>query len=240
MARKGQVLSAEERQQDSEALKKKWKDPEFRKRMCEARIGHPVSEETKAKMSEIAKKDGRGIYPRTEEHKKHISEAISGENHPLFGKPVSKETKKKIREARAKQAPLSQESRNRIGEATKRHWQDPEYRAGVIKATLKASQVRPNKAEQFLIDFFQANSLPFKYVGDGEFILGGKCPDFLNTDGQKSLIELFGRYWHPESDVAIRINHFAAYGFSTLIIWEDELANTNRLLKKVKHFTRRT
>lgn len=38
----------------------------------------------------------KGIYKKTEEHKRKISESISGTNHPNYGKHLSEETKKKI------------------------------------------------------------------------------------------------------------------------------------------------
>ena len=41
---------------------------------------------------------GRSSYKRTEEHKKKISEALSGEKNPNFGKHLSEEHKNKIRE----------------------------------------------------------------------------------------------------------------------------------------------
>lgn len=108
-----------------------------------------------------------------------------------------------------------------------------------IRAAMKAMNIKPNKPEQRLIALIETNRLPFKYVGDGEFILGGKCPDFLNTNGKKQLIELFGTYWHPIFNVAERAEHFRSYGFNTLVIWEDELGDEAKVLKKIKQFTRR-
>jgi len=97
-------------------------------------------------------------------------------------------------------------------------------------------KLKPNQSEQFLIDLFKEHNLPFKYVGDGQVALGGKYPDFINTDGKKQLIEFFGIYWHPLFDIAKRTEHFRQYGFSLLVIWEDELDNPKRLLMKVKKF----
>ena len=41
---------------------------------------------------------GNGHYERTEEHKRKISESMSGKNNPMFGKHFSEEHRKKIRE----------------------------------------------------------------------------------------------------------------------------------------------
>lgn len=97
---------------------------------------------------------------------------------------------------------------------------------------------KPNKAEQKAVDIIQQAGLPFKYVGNGEFVLGGKCPDFLNINGKKQVIELFGAHWHPIFDVALRTEHFRQYGFETLVIWEDELKDPKRLTHKIKVFSR--
>jgi len=80
--------------------------------------------------------------------------------------------------------------------------------------------------------------LPFKYVGDGKVWLGKCNPDFINYNGKKQVIEVFGVYWHPIFDVAQRMEAFRQYGFNTLIIWQDELVNERLVLKKLKKFAR--
>lgn len=136
-------------------------------------------------------------------------------------------------------APCSEETKQKIGMANsanmKIKWQEDSY----VAMQMKARNCSPNKPEQKLIAIIEAERLPFKYVGGGEFILGGKCPDFLNIDGKKQLIELFGTYWHGILDIGNRIEYFRQYGFSTLIIWEDEVKNEIRIIKKIKGFLRR-
>lgn len=116
----------------------------------------------------------------------------------------------------------------------------------------KADYVCPNKLEIFLNELLQ-NLFPdeYKFVGNGEFILAGRCPDFVNINGQKKIIELFGHYWHGEEfrsqyqndflsneqHEQQRINHFAKYGYQTLIIWEYELKNENMILNRIKEFS---
>ena len=93
--------------------------------------------------------------------------------------------------------------------------------------------------EQKLIGLIQENNLPFKYVGNWQFVLGGKCPDFLNINGRKQLIELFGNYWHTlkaRETVEQRIDHFRQFGFDTLIIWQDELANESEVASRIRTF----
>ena len=98
--------------------------------------------------------------------------------------------------------------------------------------------IYPNKPEQRLIDILNHNQLPFEYVGDGEVWLGNHNPDFINVNGWKQVIELFGTYWHPVFDVAKYIEYYKQYGYMCLPIWEDELLNPDKVIKKVKKFCR--
>lgn len=93
-----------------------------------------------------------------------------------------------------------------------------------LKKMLKAVCAAPNKKEQYLYWILQ-EIFPneYKFVGDGSVIIGGYCPDFINTNGQKKLIEHFGDYWHKGDDEGNRIFQFKLFGFDTLIIWEHEL-----------------
>lgn len=70
--------------------------------------------------------------------------------------------------------------------------------------------------------------------------LGGKVPDFVNVNGQKKIIELFGDYWHEPEEEQERIDLFAKYGYQTLVIWDYELKDVNKLKEKILEFhTRR-
>jgi very-short-patch-repair endonuclease/DNA-directed RNA polymerase subunit RPC12/RpoP len=77
----------------------------------------------------------------------------------------------------------------------------------------------------------------WKYVGLGDVIIGGKCPDFVNINGKKQIIEVFGRYWHKPEDVDKRINTFTKYGYATLIFWEDEI-NIQSVTDKIKELSK--
>ena len=48
------------------------------------------------------------------------------------------------------------------------------------------------------------------------------APDFLSTNGQRKVIEVFGDYWHKGEDPQGRIDAFAKLGFKCLVIWEHE------------------
>lgn len=125
--------------------------------------------------------------------------------------------------------------RPEIRELVKKMRNSPEF----ISAMWEGFARRPNKPEQHLIDLMETNNLPYKYVGDGQFILGGKCPDFINVNGKKQVIELFGSYWHDIFDIAEKNDHYRQYGFDTLVIWQDELADEEATVKKIKTFARK-
>lgn len=113
-------------------------------------------------------------------------------------------------------------------------WQDPEY----VSKQMKARSIRPNKGEIFLDKLLQKlYPNEYKYVGDGQFILAGKCPDFINVNGQKKIIELFGEHVHKPKEEQERIDLFAKYGYQTLVIWYRELANIEAVEKKLFEFT---
>ena len=117
---------------------------------------------------------------------------------------------------------------------------DPDF----IKKKMKALIEKPNKLEKKMISIIERHNLPYKYVGNGDFILGRRCPDFLNCDGKKQVIEIFGRYWHDTSlnpNVRLSrtydktIEHYKKYGFGCLILWEDDLKKLSEqeIVKKI-------
>lgn len=115
----------------------------------------------------------------------------------------------------------------------KEKWQDPEY----VKKQMKARGVKPNNVEKKLDKILQ-KLIPneYKYVGAGEVIIAGKCPDFINANGQKKIIELYGDWWHRNDDPQDRVDLFAQYGYKTLVVWEKELKNIEKLKKGIMEF----
>ena len=101
---------------------------------------------------------------------------------------------------------------------------------------MKARNVKRKKAEKKLEE--QLNTiLPKRYtfVGNGEFVLRKRCPDFLNSK-KKKLIELYGNYWHRNDNPQDKIDYFRRYGYDTLVIWEDELKNVDVMNEKILAF----
>jgi hypothetical protein len=103
-----------------------------------------------------------------------------------------------------------------------------------------ARNLKPNNVEMELQKIL--NKLfpkEYKYVGDFQFWIDGKNPDFINIDSKNKLIELFGDYWHKGENPKNRINHFKKSGYDTLVIWEKELKDFNSLNKKLIAFHNR-
>jgi len=240
--------------------------PETRLRMSISHIGKTsgnkgkkMSKESRLKISKARK--GKKL---SEEHKQKISLAHIGSLGTMLGRKHTKETLQKMSRASKCnwQNPIKREKhrlaltglkrteafRNHISKVTKKLWQDPIYRKKHIEAMLLGLEILPTKPERRLRNGLN-KMFPseYKYVGDGKVWIGGKCPDFINVNGQKKIIEMFGDYWHSkkrtgrtkEQEESQRIKHFAKYGFRTLIVWQRELQNIKQLKKKLMEFQKK-
>ena len=98
-------------------------------------------------------------------------------------------------------------------------------------------KMKPNRAETLLLSLLN-DIAPneWKYSGDGQIWIGRFNPDFINTNGKKQLVELFGDYWHSLKQSEQRIDYFKQWGYHTLVIWESELKDTN-IAKRIRDFT---
>jgi len=113
------------------------------------------------------------------------------------------------------------------------------------KPRKKSVYASPNKDEIKLNKIIQELKLPYKYVGDGKVWVEGKNPDFINTNGQKKIIELFGEPWHGKRDwVNVDYNRteqgrkeiFSKYGYDTLVIWCRELRDIETVKQRILEF----
>lgn len=143
-------------------------------------------------------------------------------------------------------------SKSRIN--TTRNFCCPSCSSAVVKPSTKtlrkillACNMKPNKVELFLDALIQ-KQLPNKYRFNGDFsqgvMLASLIPDFINVNGEKKVIELFGDYWHDPNkrDVSWKRQEFgrkaifSQLGYKTLIIWEHELKDTDILSERIKEF----
>lgn len=148
------------------------------------------------------------------------------DKHILLGPPRhSQETKLKMSEARKKNWAEgkydSPEYRLKLSEFQKKQHADPEYRRKIM------SSRRPTDVEQKLIDIIAKHNLPYKYTGDGSFLIGNLNPDFINTNSEKVAIDIFGDYWHMPEEVEERRSIFTEYGWDLIILWGHDLKKEN-------------
>jgi very-short-patch-repair endonuclease len=151
--------------------------------------------------------------------------------------------------------------KRRIGRATTELWKDLEYRKKQKLAretpeyqqrmsesgreTILKKRPKPNNSERALKKLLDKN-FPgeFRLNVKGQVTVGGKIPDFVNVNGKKALVELFGVHWHSvipkqtrEEAERVRKNCFRKWGFKTLVVWDDVLReNPEIVLKRLKSF----
>jgi len=117
---------------------------------------------------------------------------------------------------------------------------NPEFTSKRLKALCR----KPTKPERQLIEIIQEYNLPYKYVGNGAFIIEGFNPDFINTNGKKNIIEVFGRVWHDtlvtdwKRTELGKIMVYNSYGYKTLVIWDDQLEDKEEIAKRIINFNK--
>lgn len=86
---------------------------------------------------------------------------------------------------------------------------------------------------QAIVDKYQ---LPYKFVGNGEFLIERKNPDFININGEKKAIEVYARrYKESLRNLSIekwkreRQAIFSKYGWEIIFFNEVELNESNVL-----------
>jgi len=112
-------------------------------------------------------------------------------------------------------------------------WSQKEFKEKRIHAILKGLFKRPTNLEKDAIKFFSKYNLPYKYVGDGSLIIGGKNPDFVNINGEKKLVEIGNVFHHKGDYIEKRKEHFAKYGWQTYILIGDKF-NEEKMLNELE------
>ena len=123
----------------------------------------------------------------------------------------------------------------------KKLWQGKNYREKSLKASMLGRQIKPNKPEKLLNNLLNQVLLnEYHFVGNGQVILHGFNPDFINCNGQKKIIELYGDYWHNKpSNIERDKRRLVSYkklGYQTLIVWQHELKDLEKITSKIMEF----
>jgi very-short-patch-repair endonuclease len=231
-------MSEETKQKISKSNSGKIRRPEWNKHISEAKAGKPSPLKGRSM--------NKGI-PKSPECRKHQSEGRKKylREHPEIVAKQAKiiNSKAHTKEANAKMAKGLKvhyanhpEACKAISERNKLLWQDSEYLARFQKAIYSS----PNNQEKELEIILQ-NAYPNQFGFNGDFRLGitldRMIPDFVNINGKKQVIELFGEYWHQLSNEGEdRIERYNKLGWKCLIIWGKELKDTIALATKIQAF----
>lgn len=123
-----------------------------------------------------------------------------------------------------------------ISKRVRECWQDPTYRQTIMDKAInnptrilnsrRSSAKRPTLPELFLGSYLE-NKFPgqWTYNGFGRsgVAIGTKIPDFIRLDSRKEVIEVFGSYWHIESEVEDIKSFYLKFGYLCMVVWDYQI-----------------
>ncbi|MHA1170180.1 MAG: NUMOD3 domain-containing DNA-binding protein [Candidatus Heimdallarchaeaceae archaeon] len=175
-------------------------------------------EKNPAKRLDVREKISKGLAKVKEQRSQSISKAKTGIPRPDM---LGENNPAKRPEVRAK---LS------LNNAMKRK--------EIVAKQIRSGCASPNYPERYLFNIIES-LFPNEYALNprGEVIrIGNKMPDFVNVNGQKKVIEHYGRRWHEPEDEPKRIQLFKEFGYDCLIIWNEEFKDLKTLKQKLIDF----
>lgn len=236
----------------------KYPSAETRRRLSESHKGKHPSEETRRRMSESTKGDKHPMFGKhhSEKTRRKISEHhadLSGVKNPMFGKHLSEKTRERMSLSK-KGRKLTEEHKKKISESTKgekAYWYGKHHSEETRKKISEArkQQVFPKtytNIEVIFMNICKDNNLPFKYTGDGSFWIGKINPDFIECDGKKIAVDIFGDYWHSPllnrnikecMTLDYRVKEAKKRRWKVIIFWESDLKRSDAeqfVIKKLK------
>jgi len=181
----------------------------------------------------------------SESHKQHCRDSHIGLRYPNRKKGYKLGSQTEVHKEKVKHTWFKQghSVAQKCIDALKNYVRTEQWEAKRISSVIHACHPSPNKSERRLDDILKIY-FPgqWQYVGNGKIVIGAYCPDFININSQKQIIELFGDYWHTRPNIPYhqteigRKEIFSQYGYKTLIIWERELKNEEKLISKIHKF----
>jgi len=204
----------------------------------------------KQKLAKLGKKKSLKMREKLSKTRKEMFR-IGKLNAPMLNKHHTEKTKEKLKLARLgkpnlKERGISKNSGNknpRYGiqsEFMKEIWKNKneKEREELIKKISKGLSNKPTVLEQKLIDFIHSHNIPYKYVGNGSFLIGFKNPDFINCNGEKVCVEVRSKkvceVWDkisPKEYEKQKIEHYAKYGWKCIVIFDDKFDEGVRKLR---------
>lgn len=180
---------------------------------------------TKRYLSKMCSKECRSIYAKRYHHTTEAIQKISvtgkGRHQPLTAK-------------------------RKLSALMKLNWQNPDF----VGNRVRAMNVKPTQPEVKLIDICAKYLPDFKYNGDYRLgvTLSGLIPDFINCNGEKEVLEVFGDYIHSPEKTKGRWNRtelgrimaYNSLGYKCLVLWEHELnqLSEREIVTKIHSFFR--
>ena len=254
LLQKGRIVSESTREKLRQANLGKSPSVETREKIRQAHLGRKLSPEVKERL--LQSNIGRKITEETRERLRlsHLGRRMSEKARMLLGQrsklawqdpAYRKRTLSLLHSPRVRQKAadgmkghkVSLATRAKISAGLMGHGFSDETREKWLESMQKALHITPNQKEIQLLQLLN-NLHPnqWAFVGDWTLVIAGKNPDFVNVNGKKQIIELFGDYWHKGADPQERIDLFSQYGYKTLIIWERELEDFPRLTRRIREF----
>ena len=235
----------------SAGLRKKWKDPAFRRKMSRvSRNNWKDPEKRKSITNAIRNRITK--YWLCPEYRSRMLTVVckagplaSQALKNLWKNPVYREKMSRVSLNNWKNPEFIKIRISCAGNHMKKRWQNPVFREMLRKAICQANNKGPNKFEKRVGEFLD-KEYPgqFKYVGSGPsaVLINGESPDFIHKK-KKLIILANGAYWHcsPRKykadyyHVKLRktakqirkedrnkIILFHIMGYRVIVIWEDE------------------
>lgn len=170
-------------------------------------------------------------FKMPEEHKKNIGLANKGHI-------VTKETREKIGDANRGHI-VSIEAREKARVSINIFLSDPVRKAEWIKKALKTRNRGPSKFELYLEKIINKHGLPYKYTGNGTFMIGFLNPDFVNVNGEKKCIEVYYSYYKnkrfgsEQKYQSWRNKWLKKYGWTAVYLNENDLKKSDEEIVKM-------
>ena len=278
---KADVYSEKTKRRISDTVTSLWQDPDYRNRLVIAHTKIPISREKLQQLyynegkslNEIATIFECGITTiwhkmnRYEIPRRKTSEYLKGKSRPpevgrkisiartgqrLPSHEVSLETRRKISQTLMGHS-IDEKTREKIKQTLQSRWEmlSDEERSNLIKTALKGLAKKPTSPEVRVINIIKKHRLPYYYCGNGTIIIGSLNPDFINCNGVKKLIEVFGVPFHDPNRTFLkeipltkqeeyRKAVYASLGFDCLVLWDDEMIKLSdeTIANKIKSFTK--
>lgn len=217
--------------------KKRWSNPKYRERLSNIHKARYETQEEHEKTSE-AVKNAYDIIP-------HYREKISVAVKEIWDNPKSREKmvdgqkknwktpkRRKNHSDGQKKRFADPKEREKVSSTMKKHFEDPDF----VKDFMANRNIKPNKLEQFVDNVLQKHFPDeWKFNGDGScgVVLNGLIPDFINVNGEKKVIEVFGEAFHNPEKAFMEVTWkrqefgrkavFAQLGFNCVVLWGEEI-----------------